>query len=88
MGRANCDADDNAILKDMHSVADDIRQERARTLAALTAVERIDLALRLGDDDLRLYCQIHDVDEPSARAAFMRARAVGRLRSVLTPQPT
>jgi hypothetical protein len=68
----------------MHSVADDLRHERMQALASLTVSERIELALRLGEDDVRLYCQVHQVDQQVARRVFARAKAAGRPRSILT----
>jgi hypothetical protein len=62
----------------MHSVADDLRRESRRALASLSALDRIALALRLGDDGVALYRMAHGVDEVSARAALARSRNVGR----------
>ena len=67
----------------MRSVADDLRRETRRRLATLTIDERIALALRLGDDDVALFCAVHKVEESSARARFAQTRAVGRRPSVV-----
>lgn len=65
----------------MRSVADDVRLEAARAVARLSLEERIALALELGDDDVALYRAAHGTSDADARAAFRRARAVGRLPS-------
>lgn len=65
----------------MRSIADDLRRESAQAVAHLTAAERIDLALRLGDDDVSLHRSAHRLTEGESRAALRRARAVGRVPS-------
>jgi hypothetical protein len=62
----------------MRSVADDLRDDQAREIAALPLGERIALALRLGERDVALYRAAHGVTEAEARAVFARARAIGR----------
>jgi hypothetical protein len=62
----------------MRSVADDLRRETGRAAAALTASARIELALRLGDDDVSLFAAMRHVPRAEAVADLARARAVGR----------
>ena len=62
----------------MRSVADDLRLDSARIVAALPVAERISLALRLGEEDVARYCAAHGVSDAAARRVFSRARAVGR----------
>ena len=65
----------------MRSVADILRLDSARRVAQLSVGERIDLALRLGDEDVALYRAAHGVTDAEARRALRRARAAGRLPS-------
>jgi hypothetical protein len=65
----------------MRSVADDLRRESILALAALTPLERIALALRLGDEDVARYAAVQGTPEDEARAAFRRAREAGRVSS-------
>jgi hypothetical protein len=62
----------------MHSVADDLRRESLQALGRLDPIERIMLALTLGDADVALYRSAHGVTEREARAALSRGRAIGR----------
>ncbi len=65
----------------MRSVADDLGDELRRQVAALTPSERMALALRLGDDDVRAYAATHGVGEDEARRVLGRTRRIGRVRS-------
>ena len=65
----------------MHSVLDDLRVETTRRRLGSTPLERIALALRLGDDDVALYRAAHGVSDVEARATFARARRIGRIES-------
>jgi hypothetical protein len=65
----------------MRSVADALRLDAARALAAMTVAERISLALQLGEEDVVRYCAAHHVSETDARRVFSRARAAGRVTS-------
>jgi hypothetical protein len=47
----------------------------------MTPLERVELALRLGEEDVALYVSAHGVSEGEARLAFRRARAIGRVPS-------
>jgi hypothetical protein len=66
----------------MRSVADDIRREARLAAGRLTPEERIDLALRLGDDDAALFRALNGGTETQARATLARSRTVGRQPSV------
>jgi hypothetical protein len=65
----------------MRSVADDLRRESMEAAAKLTALERVALALRLGDEDVERYAAVHGTSDQEARAVFRRARAAGRVPS-------
>lgn len=60
------------------SVADRIRREEIAEQALLAPVERIVLALELGDEAIALYCATHGVSEAAAREAFAVERHRGR----------
>lgn len=66
----------------MRSVADDLREADLREQQKMTPGERVALALRLGERDLRLYMAANNVDRETAREALRRAGAAGRRRSV------
>jgi hypothetical protein len=65
----------------MRSIADDLRVETRAVLARLTPNERIDLAFRLGEDDLALLCAARGLAADEARRVFARARRHGRMPS-------
>jgi hypothetical protein len=58
----------------MRSVADDLRTEQRERLAALTAAERVRLALRLGARDLDAFRLAQDPPLDAAEAARVLAR--------------
>jgi hypothetical protein len=62
----------------MRSVADDLRQRDREAVLALSPEERIDLALRLGDEDLELFCRIQGLDRREAIRVLQRRRQAGR----------
>jgi hypothetical protein len=62
----------------MGSVADDLRAQRTRQLLLLTPAERMELSLRLGDDDVAVLCAARSLSEPDARLLIERSRQVGR----------
>lgn len=66
----------------MRSVADALRADTSRASADLTPEQRLELALRMGDEDVARYCAARGVTTHEARVAFARARAVGRRPSV------
>lgn len=73
----------SAILGDMSSdVAAFLRQRTTEDVLALTPRERLDLALRLGDEDLARYMAATGCDRAAALRDLRRARAVGRRPSV------
>ena len=65
----------------MRSVADDLRRLSNLHLLRMPALDRVALALRLGDDDVALYQSIHGASEREARAALRRSCATGRVPS-------
>jgi hypothetical protein len=67
----------------MRSVADDLRSEQRQRLAALTAAERVRLALRLGARDLETFRLAHDppLDPTEATRKLERRRQDGRRAS-------
>ena len=64
----------------MRSVADVLKAEACQTLAALTAAERVRLALRLGARDLEAFRLAHDppLDRAEAARVLERRRQEGR----------
>jgi hypothetical protein len=62
----------------MHSVADELRAESRRRVAALPPADRVALALALGDDDVALLATARGITPVEARAAIAAARAIGR----------
>lgn len=69
---------DRGILRPMRSIADDLRRESARRVLEMPPAERLELALRLGDDDVALLCAARGISDADARLAFARARQHGR----------
>jgi hypothetical protein len=65
----------------MDSVGDCLRRETALAVARLSPDERMALSLRLGDDDVSAYVEVHGATISQARAAFRRSRRVGRIPS-------
>jgi hypothetical protein len=68
----------------MDSVADDLRRETARALAALSPAERVALALQLGRRDLARFASARGLGEREARALLAAARRRGRRPSRCT----
>jgi len=64
------------------SVADDLRAESRAAALALGSVQAMELAFRLGDEDVELFCASHGCSAAAAQAVFRRARAAGRRPSV------
>lgn len=67
----------------MRSVADDLRLETRGDVAWRTPAERVELAFRLGEDDVALLCAARGVSRDEAKHIIARSRAVGRRPSVL-----
>jgi hypothetical protein len=64
----------------MRSIAIVHRDAEARALAALSADDRVSLALRLGDDDLEIYRHAQGLCRKDALTALRRMRQAGRVR--------
>jgi hypothetical protein len=64
------------------SIADELRRLTVRQVLAMTADERIDLALALGDADARLFIDASGLSAESPSRRLRAARQVGRQRSV------
>jgi hypothetical protein len=61
--------------------ADASARRRAERLAAMTPAERVELALRLGEEGLADFMKLHDVDRRTALARIRATRRLGRRRS-------
>jgi hypothetical protein len=62
----------------MRSVADDLRDESRAADERLTPEERIELALRLGDEDLETFRSARGLDVETARRLLQLQRQTGR----------
>ncbi len=62
----------------MTSVADQLRDETRRRVLEMSPAARVELALRLGDEDARLYAAANGVTEAEARLVLARRRQAGR----------
>lgn len=71
----------------MRSVADGHRTEDARRLSALSPAERVELALRLGDDDLEIFRAARGLDREDALHILRRTRQAGRRRCSFLDEP-
>lgn len=65
----------------MKSVADGLRDATRRRISALTATERIKLALALGARDVELYAVTSGLDREEARRRLRATRRLGRAPS-------
>lgn len=69
----------DAYTSDVRSkLADSLREERRREEAALSPLERLRLAQRLGDDAVRQYASAHGLDLRAAARELARHRQLGR----------
>jgi hypothetical protein len=59
-------------------VADELRQENAAAIAAMTPQERLDLAFELGRRGIEMYMTAHHVDRETAARELKRASCAGR----------
>jgi hypothetical protein len=59
-------------------IIDDLRQDDAAALAAMTPTERVELALELGRRGVAMYMAAHHVDYETASRALKRAVQAGR----------
>ena len=65
----------------MATVADQFRDESRRRLQAMDPEARLELALRLGDDDATLLAATRGIPEAEARRVLARRRQAGRRAS-------
>jgi hypothetical protein len=65
----------------MRSVADQLREESRRRVQAMEPAARLELALRLGDDDATLLAVTRGIPEAEARHELARRRQTGRRAS-------
>lgn len=68
----------------MRSVADELRQRDRESVRALSAQERIELALKLGDEDIAAFCEAQGVDRATGIQRLQRRRQAGRTPSKCT----
>ena len=66
----------------MSALAAYLRERATEDVRRLDPAERIQLALALGDDDLRLYCSASGATMDDARRRLMATRQAGRSVSV------
>lgn len=59
-------------------VAETLRSEQRARFAAMTAEDRVALALRLGDEWLASYMSLHQIDRRAAMNVLRRSRRTGR----------
>jgi hypothetical protein len=57
---------------------DQLREDDRRTQAAMSAAERVTLALELGDQDLKIFRLARGLSEEEALHEIRRRRQVGR----------
>jgi hypothetical protein len=62
----------------MHSVADDLRDRTRQDVGKLSRQERIDLAFRLGEADLDLFCRAQGLDRETGIRLLRRRKQAGR----------
>ena len=65
----------------MRSVADQLRREDEQAIAALTVAERVEMALRLGEESLAIYMAAQGVDRDTALRELRKRNQIGRRRS-------
>ena len=62
----------------MTSVADQLRNESRRRVLEMSPAARLELALRLGDEDVTLFATANGLSEAEARLVLIRRRQAGR----------
>lgn len=62
----------------MESVADELRKRDREAIRQLSSAERIELAFKLGEEDLALFCQHQGVDRETGIRLLQRRRQAGR----------
>jgi hypothetical protein len=72
----------------MKSVADLLRRETARRVQALSAGERIELSLSLGDAGLQAFCSAQGLSRDEGLGRLQRQRQQGRRPSVCRRLPS
>jgi hypothetical protein len=65
----------------MRSVADDVKRAHREEVSRLSAEQRIELALALGDADLEALQHARGIDRATAVRALRRQRQAGRTPS-------
>jgi hypothetical protein len=65
----------------MKSVADDLRNELHQETSSLPWEERLALALRLGEEGLRRFCEANGHDRETGLRLLQRQRQAGRTPS-------
>lgn len=65
----------------MKSVADELRAELREELCRLSVDERLELALRLGEEGLELFRQANGLDRETAVRLLQRRKQAGRTPS-------
>jgi hypothetical protein len=71
----------------MSTLAAFLRERAADDVRRLEPDERVRLALVLGDDDLRLYCESSGIAVEEARRKLMAGRQAGRRLSASAAYP-
>jgi hypothetical protein len=66
----------------MRSIADSLRDDMRRRMAALTPEARTALAFELGDADVARLCDAKGITPEEAKVIIARSRQVGRQPSV------
>ncbi len=62
----------------MKSVADELRERDREAIRKLSFEERLELAFKLGEEDLALFCQHKGVDRETGIKLLQRRRQAGR----------
>jgi hypothetical protein len=62
----------------MKSVAGELRERDREAILKLSVEDRIELAFRLGEEDLALFCQHQGVDRETGIRLLQRRRQTGR----------
>lgn len=63
------------------ALADTLRADTRREVARLSPAARIDLAFRLGEEDLALLMAARGIDREEATRVIVRSRHIGRVFS-------
>jgi hypothetical protein len=66
------------MLHFVRSIANSLREEDQRVVAAMSPAQRVQLALRLGDESLRIYMAYNRVDRQTALGHFRQRAQNGR----------